>query len=101
VKQVKLLVDYGMVSHGLAPLFIDGHPTELGFWGFSSDIVRRLARLNALYDRQINWDDPHDESWQLSERDRDEFNALLPFVVSELEMALGEQWQVVVDTEPL
>lgn len=101
MRQVKLLVDYGMVSHGLAPLFIDGHPTELEFWGFSSDIVRRLRRLNDLYDRQINWDNPCDKGWRLSERDRSEFNALLPFVVSELETALGEQWEVVLDTEPL
>jgi hypothetical protein len=101
VKQVKLLVDYGMVSHGLAPLFVDGHPTELESWGFSNDVVRRLRRLNDLYDRQINWDNPRDESWQLSERDRNEFNALLPFVVSELELALGEQWQIVIDTRPL
>lgn len=90
-----------MVEHGLAPLFIDGHPTELGFWGFSNDIIRRLKRLNELYDRQINWDNPHDESWTLPERDRKEFNALLPFVASELALALGDQWQVVVDTKPL
>lgn len=101
MKQVKLLVDYGMVSHGLAPLFIDGHPTELESWGFSNDVVRRLRRLNDLYDRQINWDNPRDESWRLSERDRNEFNALLPFVVSELELALGEQWEIVLDTQPL
>lgn len=101
MKQVHFVVDYGIVAHGLAPLFIDGHATELDFWGFSNDIIRRLTRLNELYDRQINWDNPHDENWQLSERDRKEFNALLPFVASELSLALGEQWQVVIDTEPL
>ncbi len=100
-QQVKFVVDYGMVSHGLAPLFVDGHATELESWGLSNDVVRRLKRLNELYDRQINWDDPHDGEWRLSERDRNEFNALLPFVVSELEMALGDQWQIVIDTEPL
>ena len=54
VKQVKFVVDYGMVSHGLAPLYVDGYPTELEFWGFNQDIMRRLKRLNELYDRQIN-----------------------------------------------
>jgi hypothetical protein len=101
MKQVKLVVDYGMVSHGLAPLFVDGHPTELDFWGFNQDIVRRLKRLNELYDRQINWNNPHDERHHISERDRAEFNALLPFVASELTMALGDKWEVVVDTRPL
>jgi hypothetical protein len=101
MKQVKLLIDYGMVSHGLAPLFVDGHPTELDFWGFNRDIVRRLTRLNELYDRQINWENPRDPRYQLSERDRAEFNALLPFVLTELEIALGDQWEIVLDTQPL
>ena len=101
LKQVKLVVDYGMVRHGLAPLFVDGRATELESWGFSNDIVRRLTRLNELYDRQINWDNPHDTTWRLSERDRAEFNALLSFVMSELEIALGDQWEVVLDTRPL
>ena len=101
MKQVKLVVDYGMVRHGLAPLFVDGRATELESWGFSNDIVRRLTRLNELYDRQINWDNPHDTTWRLSERDRAEFNALLSFVMSELEIALGDQWEVVLDTRPL
>ena len=100
-RQVKFVVDFGMVSHGLAPLFVDGHPTELDFWGFGPDTLRRLARLNELYDRQINWDNPHDERYHISERDRVEFNALLPFVVSEIALALGEQWEVVVDTRPI
>ena len=98
---MKLVVDYGMVRHGLAPLFVDGRATELESWGFSNDIVRRLTRLNELYDRQINWDNPHDTTWRLSERDRAEFNALLSFVMSELEIALGDQWEVVLDTRPL
>lgn len=101
MKQVKLVVDYGMVSHGLAPLFVDGHPTELGFWGFNQDIVRRLTRLNELYDRQINWSNPRDQRYEMSPRDKAEFNALLPFVLSELEIALGDQWEIVLDTEPL
>jgi hypothetical protein len=101
MRQVKLTVDYGMVSHGLAPLFVDGHPTELDYWGFNRDIVRRLTRLNELYDRQINWDNPRDPRYQLSERDRQEFNALLPFVLAELEIALGTEWEIVLDTRPL
>ncbi|MBN9316123.1 MAG: hypothetical protein J0I99_10320 [Devosia sp.] len=101
MKQVIFRVDYGMVSHGLAPLFVDGHATELEFWGLSSDIVRRLRRLNELYDRQINWDDPTDPGWRMSERDRSEFNALLPFVVSELQVALGDRWQIVVESQSI
>jgi hypothetical protein len=101
VKEVRFLIDYGLVSHGLAPLFVDGHPTELSFWGLSQDVLRRLRRLNELYDRQINWDDPGDPTWRMSERDRNEFNALLPFVVTELQMAIGDKWEIVVDNEPL
>ena len=101
VKQVTFIVDYGLVSHGLAPLFVDGHATELEFWGLNRDIVRRLTRLNELYDRQIDWDHPHDESYRISERDRSEFNALLPLVISELELALGDQWEVISETQPL
>jgi len=101
LKQVVFRVDYGMVSHGLAPLFVDEQPTELGFWGFSSDILRRLTRLNELYDRQINWEYPGDPNWRIPERDRNEFNALLPFLAQEIQMALGEQWQLVVATEPI
>lgn len=101
VKQITFLVDYGMVSHGLAPLFVDGHATEMEFWGFSRDVVRRLTRLNELYDRQINWDDPHDENYRISERDRAEFNALLPLVLSELQIALGDQWEIVSETRPI
>ena len=101
MKQVRFHLDFGMVGHGLAPLFVDGHATELEFWGFSRDIVRRLRRLNELYDRQINWDDPGDSTWKLSERDRLEFNALLTFVVSEVQLALGDRWELVLDNEPL
>ncbi len=98
-KQVVFQVDYGMIGHGLAPLYIDGQPTELSSWGLSSDIVRRLKRLNELYDRQL--DPPGEPTWRPSERDRNEFNALLPFVVSELQVALGERWQIVVESRPL
>ena len=101
MKRVQFLLDYGMVGHGLAPLFVDGHATELGFWGFSPDILRRLGRLNDLYDRQINWDNPADPNWTLSDRDRREFNALLPFVVSEIQLALGDQWEIVLENESL
>ncbi|MDB5542201.1 MAG: hypothetical protein JWQ89_3928 [Devosia sp.] len=101
MKQVVFLVDFGMVSHGLAPLFVDGHPTEIGFWGFSSDIIRRMTRLNELYDRQVNWDHPNDPTWRMSERDRHEFNALLPFLVSEIQIALGDRWEVVVQSDPI
>jgi hypothetical protein len=101
VRQVKFQVDYGMISHGLAPLFVEGRPTELGHWGFSSDIVRRLTRLNELYDRQVNWDDPSDPQWQMSDRDRHEFNALLPYVVSEVQIALGAEWEIVIENRPL
>lgn len=90
-----------MVSHGLAPLFVDGHATELGFWGLSRDVLRRLARLNELYDRQINWDYPNDPTWRISERDRNEFNALLPFVATELQLALGDKWRIVVESQPI
>ncbi len=101
LKQVKLVVDYGMVQHGLAPLFVDGHATELEFWGFGKDIVRRLTRLNELYDRQINWDNPHDERYHISDRDRAEFNALLALVHAELKIELGEKWEVLLDTRPI
>ena len=100
-KDVVFLVDYGMVSHGLAPLFVDGHATELGFWGLSKDVLRRLARLNELYDRQINWDYPNDPTWRISERDRNEFNALLPFVATELQLALGDKWRIIVESQPI
>jgi hypothetical protein len=98
LKQVVFQLDHGMVGHGLAPLYVDGAATELSFWGFSRDIVRRLCRLNELYDRQVNWDDPADTTWRISERDRDEFNALLPFVISELQVEIGHKWQIVVET---
>lgn len=101
MKDVVFLVDYGLVSHGLAPLFVDGHATELDEWGFSTDIVRRLTRLNDLYDRQINWDDPRDPTYRMAERDRKEFNALRRFVISELQMALGEDWHIIDDTRTL
>ena len=96
MKQVVIQLDYAMVSHGLAPLYVDGVATELAFWGFNKDLVRRLARLSELYDRQVNWDNPSDATWRISERDRNEFNALLPFIISELQVELGNRWQIVV-----
>lgn len=101
MKQVVFQLDYGMVSHGLAPLYIDGAATELSFWGFNRDVLRRIARLSELYDRQVNWDDPADRTWRISERDRNEFNALLPFVISELQVELGDRWQIVVEAQLL
>ena len=90
-----------MVRHGLAPLYVDGTATELSFWGFSKDIIRRLTRLNELYDRQVNWDNPADRTWRISDRDRNEFNALLPFVVSELQVEIGDKWQIVVEAKAI
>jgi hypothetical protein len=101
LKQVVFQLDLGMVGHGLAPLYVDGAATELSFWGFSNDILRRLRRLNELYDRQVNWDNPTDRTWRISERDRNEFNALLPFIVSELQVAIGDKWQIVVETRAI
>jgi len=101
LREVVLRVDYGMVGHGLAPLFVDGRPTELEAWEFPQDIRRRLARLNQLYDRQVNWDDPSDPKWTFSERDRNEFNALLAFVASEIQMFLGDKWNLAIETKPL
>lgn len=101
LKQVVFQVDYGMVSHGLAPLYVDGTATELSFWGFSNDILRRLARLNDLYDRQVNWDNPADKTWRISERDRNEFNALLPFIISELQVEIGHRWEIIVEAKPI
>ncbi len=101
MKRVTMRVDYGLVGHGLAPLFIDGTPTELEFWGFSSDLLRRLRRLNELYDRQVNWANPRDSTWLISERDRAEFNTLLPLLAAEIHMAIGENWELVVESEAL
>ena len=100
-QQVRFVVEYGMVSHGLAPLVVDGHPTEIDFWGLNRDIVRRLTRLNELYDRQMDWSRPRADRYGLTDRDRAEFNALLPIVLSELQGALGDRWEIVVETEPL
>lgn len=101
LREVFLRVDYGMVTHGLAPLFVDGKPTELSSWGFPVDIVRRLTRLNQLYDRQVNWDDPSDSSWTFSDRDRREFNALLAFVATEIQVYLGDDWNVQLESPAL
>lgn len=99
--EARLVVDYGMTQHGLAPLVVEGRATELDYWGFNKDLVRRLRRLSELYDRQINWASPHDRAHRLSERDRQEFNALLHFVHAELQMELADRWKVVLDTRPL
>jgi hypothetical protein len=49
----------------------------------------------------VNWDNPTDRTWRISERDRNEFNALLPFIVSELQVAIGDKWQIVVETRAI
>lgn len=90
-----------MISDGYTPLFVDGESTPLEFWGFNGDIIRRLTRLCWLYDRQVNWDDPTDESWQIPDRERTEFNALLPFLVSEIELFLGTGWEIITETRSL
>lgn len=94
MKQIRFQVEYKMMSDGYTPLFVDGESTPLDFWGFNGDIVRRLTRLCFLFDRQVNWDNPTDPSWQMPERERSEFNALLPFVISEIELFLGDAWQI-------
>lgn len=87
-----------MMSDGYTPLFVDGESTPLDFWGFNGDIIRRLTRLCWLFDRQVNWDDPADESWVMPERERAEFNALMPFLISEIELFLGTTWQIATET---
>jgi hypothetical protein len=39
--------------------------------------------------------------WRISDRDRNEFNALLPFVISELQVEIGDKWQIVVEARAL
>ena len=98
MKEVCFALDFKMVEQGLSPLTIDGKVTSLAFWGFSRDLNRRLDRLNQLYDRQINWKDIADPNWQISERDRRVFNALLDLVISEIMSELSSQWKLVVTT---
>ena len=45
--------------------------------------------------------DPNDPLWRISDRDRSEFNALLPFVVSEIQLALGERWRIVLESRAI
>ena len=101
MKQIRFVVEYKMMSDGYTPLVVDGESTTLEFWKFNGDIVRRLTRLCALYDRQVNWDDPTDERWQMPEREKNEFNALLPFVISEIELAIGQTWEIKNETRSL
>lgn len=90
-----------MVSHGLSPLLVDGLPTELGSWGFTPEIIRRLTRLSQLYDRQAKWNRDWREAAAPSDPDVKEYNALLPFVVTEIQMFLGDDWNLKVESEPL
>lgn len=94
MKQIRFQVEYKMMSDGYTPLFVDGDSTPVEFWKFNGDIVRRLTRLCWLFDRQVNWDNPGDERWQMPEREKNEFNALLPFVISEIELFLGPGWEI-------
>ena len=90
-----------MVSHGLSPLLVDGLPTELESWGFTPDIIRRLTRLSQLYDRQATWNRDGWETAAATDLDVKEYNALLPFVVTEIQMFLGEGWNLRLESEPL
>ena len=94
MKQVRFQVEYKMMSDGYTPLFVDGESTPLDFWGFNNDIIRRLTRLCWLFDRQVNWDNPADERWLMPEKERNEFNALLAFVISEIELFLCSTWEI-------
>lgn len=94
MKQVRFQVEYKMMSDGYTPLFVDGESTPLDFWGFNNDIIRRLTRLCWLFDRQVNWDNPADDRWLMPEKERIEFNALLAFVISEIELFLGSTWEI-------
>jgi hypothetical protein len=37
----------------------------------------------------------------VSDRDREKFNTLLPLVISELQVAIGHKWQIVVEAGEL
>ena len=45
MKQVKFVIDYGMISHGLAPLFVDGHAE---FVKYPSDKLWPLSEKSKL-----------------------------------------------------
>lgn len=93
-KKIRFSIEYKMIDDGYTPLFVDDEATRLEFWAFSSDIVRRLTRLCWLFDRQVNWDNPADRDWKMSDKERAEFNALLPFVISEIEIYLEGKWEI-------
>lgn len=93
-KKIRFSVEYKMIADGYTPLFVDDEATRLDFWGFNNDIIRRLTRLCWLFDRQVNWDNPADPHWKMPDKERAEFNALLPFVISEIEIYLEGKWQI-------
>ena len=93
-KRIRFSVEYKMMTDGYTPLFVDEESTRVEFWGFTSDILRRLTRLCWLFDRQVNWDNPADPDWKMPDKERAEFNALLPFVMSEIEIYLESKWQI-------
>lgn len=98
MKDVHFVLDHRMAEQGLSPLVVDGEVTPLAFWNFPRDLVNRLARLNQLYDRQVDWRSPVPRPVPLSARDRREFNALLDLVCAELRAELSEGWKLVIDT---
>ena len=82
------------MSDGYTPLFVNDELTPLSFWDFINDSVRRLTRLCWLFDRQVNWDNPADTKWKMPDKERSEFNALLPFVISEIDPHLEGKWDI-------
>ena len=95
------------LSDARTPTFFDERMTQEMLLFLSQLYFQEAAstkeprRLNELYDRQVNWDNPSDRTWRISDRDRNEFNALLPFVISELQVAIGHKWQIVVEAGEL
>ena len=93
-RKIRFIVEYKMMSDGYTPLFVNDESTPLSFLDFNGDIIRRLTRLCWLFDRQVNWDNPADPDWQMPEKERNEFNALLPFLISEIELFLEGKWDI-------
>lgn len=93
-QKIRFVVEYKMMSDGYTPLFVDDEATPLSFWHFNNDIIRRLTRLCFLFDRQVNWDNPADPDWKMPEKEKAEFNALLAFVISEIDLFLEGKWEI-------
>jgi hypothetical protein len=100
MRKVIFNLDYRMMAEDTMPLFVwteapnSGRYTSRQDWHFSDDLIIKLTRLNALLDKSINWDDPKDESWDVSEEDRAEYNSLFPRVVEQLRDELGPEWEL-------